>query len=128
VNDKDKKNIVDIAKRLSKMNFKLFATKGTYDVLKKDGIKVEMVHKISDGSDDIVNLIKNGELKLIINTPSADEWSQSDVKFMRSLAVKYGIPCITTIQGAYAAVNGMEAVSKEKNLKVKSIQFYHKGV
>jgi carbamoyl-phosphate synthase large subunit len=86
-------------------------------------LKVQLVGKISECDNRILDLIKKGDLKLIINTPSGPR-GQSDMKPIRSLAVLHGIPCITTIQGAQAAVNGMEAVSKG-SLKVKSIQEYH---
>jgi carbamoyl-phosphate synthase large subunit len=124
VKNSDKRDIVFIAKKLSDMNFQLIATQGTYKALSSNNMKVQLVGKISEGDNRVLDLIKKGELKLIINTPSGPR-GQSDMKPIRSLAVLHGIPCITTVQGAQAAVNGMEAVSKG-SLKVKSIQEYHK--
>lgn len=124
VKNSDKRDIVFIAKKLSDMNFQLIATQGTYKALSSNNMKVQLVGKISEGDNRILDLIKKGELKLIINTPSGSR-GQSDMKPIRSLAVLHGVPCITTVQGAQAAVNGMEAVSKG-SLKVKSIQEYHK--
>jgi len=69
-----------------------------------------------------LELIKKGKIKLIINTPSGQR-GQSDMKSIRSLAVMYGVPCITTVQGAQAAVNGIESVLRGE-LEVKSIQEY----
>lgn len=122
VKNGDKRDMVFIAKKLSDMNFKLIATKGTYKVLSSNNIKVQMVGKINEGDASILDLIKKGRLKLIINTTSGQS-GQSDMKLIRNSAVMHGIPCITTIQGAQAAVNGMEAVVKGR-LEVKSIQAY----
>ncbi|MCK9572675.1 MAG: carbamoyl-phosphate synthase large subunit, partial [Candidatus Omnitrophica bacterium] len=124
VKNSDKRDIVFIAKKLSDMNFQLIATKGTYKALVSNNIKVRLAGKISEGDNQILELIKKGELKLIINTPSGPR-GQSDMKPIRGLAVTYGLPCITTIQGAQAAVNGIESI-KKGSLKVKSIQEYHK--
>jgi len=123
VKNSDKRDIVFIAKKLSDMDFELIATRGTAKALSSNNIQVEPAGKINEGDSRILDLIKKGELKLVINTPSGSR-GQSDMKPIRSLAVLYGVPCITTIQGAQAAVNGMEAVLKG-SLEVKSIQEYH---
>jgi len=122
VRNNDKRNIVFIAKKLEDMSFSIMATKGTAKVLRSNNIDAEVVGKIKEGSKKILTLIKKGELKLIINTPSGKK-GQSDMKSIRSLAVLNGVPCITTIQGAQAAVNGIESV-REKDFLVKSIQEY----
>ena len=125
VKNSDKRDIVFIAKKLSDMNFELIATKGTYKALTSNNIKVKLAGKINEGDIRVLDLIKKGELKLVINTPSGPR-GQSDMKPIRSLAVSYGVPCITTIQGAQAAVNGIEAIYSG-SIQVKSIQEYHKG-
>ncbi|MBD3245404.1 MAG: carbamoyl-phosphate synthase large subunit [Candidatus Omnitrophica bacterium] len=109
VKNADKRNIVFIAKKLHDFGFELVATRGTAKVLKSNNIPSTIVGKIAEGSEEIPTLIKSGELKLIINTPSGVR-GQSDMKPIRSLAVRCGVPSITTIQGAQAAVNGMEAI------------------
>jgi len=123
VKNADKRDMVFIAKRLSDMNFELLATKGTYKALRSNNIKVRLVGKINEGDTHILDLIKRGELKLVINTPSGQS-GQSDMKLIRSSAVMHGVPCITTLQGAQAAVNGIEAISKG-SLQVRSIQEYN---
>ena len=125
VKNSDKRDIVFIAKKLSDMKFKLIATKGTYKALTSNNIKVQLVGKISEGDARVLEQIKKGEIKLVINTPSGSR-GQSDMKPIRSSAVIYGVPCITTIQGAQAAANGIEAVLKG-SLELKSIQEYHKS-
>ena len=123
VRNDDKRYIVFIAKKLADMGFELVATKGTHKVLHSNNIKAEVVGKIAEGKRDILDLIRSGEIKLIINTPSGSR-GQSDMKPIRSLAVMHGVPCITTLQGAEAAVNGIEAVTKGE-LTVRSVQEYH---
>jgi len=125
VKNSDKRNIVFIAKKLYDMGFEIVATKGTHKVLSSNNIKAESVGKIGEGHDDILEKVKKNEIKLIINIPSG-KVGQSDMKPMRNLAVLHGIPCITTLQGAQAAVNGMEA-KRSGSFSVKSIQEYIKG-
>jgi carbamoyl-phosphate synthase large subunit len=125
VKDADKQDILVIAKRLAKLGFKLIATKGTYQAFLANGIKAQLVGKIAEGDTKILDLVKSGEIKLIINTPSGEK-GQLDSNPIRSVAVMQAVPCITTVQGAQAAVGGIEAVLKE-NLEVKSIQEYLKN-
>jgi len=124
VRNSDKRDIVFIAKKLSDMRFELLATRGTYKALISNNIKVKLAGKIGEGDSRILDLIKTQELKLIINTPSGRR-GNSDMKPIRNLAVTYGVPCITTIQGAQAAVNGIETVLKG-SLGVKAVQEYHR--
>jgi carbamoyl-phosphate synthase large subunit len=124
VKDDDKRDIVFIAKKLIDMRFKIIATAGTAKVLKSNNIESSVVLKVAQGSSDILDLIKHGEIGLIINTPSGAK-GQSDMREIRQLAVLNGISCITTIQGAQAAVNGMESVLSGK-LEVRPVQEYIK--
>ncbi|MFH1710673.1 MAG: ATP-grasp domain-containing protein, partial [bacterium] len=124
VKNSDKRDIVFIAKKLSDMDFDIIATKGTYKALSSNNIKARLVGKINEGDARVLDLIRKGELKLVINTPSG-QGGQSDMKPIRSLAVACGVPCITTIQGAQAAINGIEAILKG-DLQVKALQEYHK--
>ncbi len=122
VKNKDKRDIISIAKKLHHMGFEIIATKGTSEVLRSNNIKVKKVGKIGEGSTEIPELIKRGNIKLIVNTPSGPR-GRSDMRPIRSLAIMHGVPCITTIQGAQATVNGMESIL-EGDLSVKSIQEY----
>ncbi|MDP8266854.1 MAG: carbamoyl-phosphate synthase large subunit [Candidatus Aceula meridiana] len=124
VNDTDKRNIAFLAKKLSDMGFTIFSTKGTARALKANGVKVAIVDKVGDGKNNLLAMIKKNELRLIINTPSGER-SQSDMRSIRSAATVYDIPCITTLQGAWAAINGIET-SKEKGFVTKSLQDYYK--
>ncbi|MDD5618050.1 MAG: ATP-grasp domain-containing protein, partial [Candidatus Omnitrophica bacterium] len=124
VKNDDKRNVVFIAKKLYDMGFKIIATKGTLKVLHSNNIESEAVGKIGEGDKRVLDLIKNGKITLVINTPSGQK-GQFDMKPIRNFAVMQGIPCVTTIQGAQAVVNGME-LAMHSDLKVKCIQEYFK--
>ena len=110
------------AKKLFDLGFKIIATQGTHKVLKSNNIDADVVGKIGEGDNTILDLIRKGGLDLIINTPSGSG-GQGDMKPIRSQAVMHGVPSITTMQGAQAAVNGIESILKG-NFSVKSIQEY----
>lgn len=123
VRNKDRRSIIFIAKKLADLGFALLATTGTSKVLANNGLEVKNVLKIGEGRPNIADLIKNGEIDLIINTPSGKK-SHSDQLSLRSLAVMYNVPYITTISGASAAVNGIEFLQKGE-IEVKALQDYH---
>ncbi|MFH1762399.1 MAG: carbamoyl-phosphate synthase large subunit, partial [bacterium] len=123
VKNQDKRAIGFIAKRLADLGFKLISTAGTAKVLKKQGIEVEVVNKLGDGKPNILDKIKAGGISLLINTPGGKQTKLDEAK-IRSQAVMHGIPLITTISGATASVNGIEAY-KKKGFKVKALQDYH---
>ncbi len=123
VKNKDKRNVVFIAKILSDLGFKIYATRGTGKVLANNGIKVKFVHKVSEGRPHIVDMIKNGEINLIINTPSGRNPKMDEV-LIRSGAVQYKIPYTTTLSGAQAVVNAIESM-KNESLHVKALQDYY---
>lgn len=122
--DKDKKMVIQIARKLSELGFKIIATSGTGNILTYNDIRVSEVLKVREGRPNVIDLIKNGQIDLIINTPYG-KGPRSDGYYIRTAAVTKGIPCITTISGALAAVQGIEAVL-ESEFSVKCIQEYHK--
>jgi carbamoyl-phosphate synthase large subunit len=124
VKNKDKRNVVFIAKKLSDLGFKIFTTKGTGKILVNNGINVAFANKVSEGRPHIVDMIKNGELQFIINTPSGRNPMQDEVN-IRASAVQYKIPYTTTLSGAQAMVNAIEHI-KKGGLKVKALQDYYK--
>jgi len=123
VMNKDKRHVVFIAKKLLDLGFQIVATTGTAKVLAKNGIPVKRVHKVNEGRPHILDLIKNGEISLIINTPSGKK-PRADEVAIRSEAVTHDIPYCTTLSGASAAVNGIESLIR-KGISVQSIQEYH---
>jgi carbamoyl-phosphate synthase large subunit len=123
VADRDKAAIVPVAKKLAQLGFKLISTKGTAEVLSENGIEVEEVRKVHEGRPNVIDLIKNGQIDLVINTPMGSE-TRSDGYYIRTNAVLHGLPCITTIAGCLAAVQGIEAMKKGV-IDVVSLQEYH---
>lgn len=129
VKDEDKRSIVFIAKRLKEMGFSLVSTRGTAKVLKSNGVDVLAVDRYDQGKHNLLNLmtlIKNKEIVLIVNTPSGES-SQYDMRSIRAMAILQNIPCITTLQGAWAAVNGIDAC-QSKEFSVNSLQEYNSSV
>ena len=125
VMNKDKRSIVFLAKKLVDLGFEIVATKGTAKVLVNNGIPVQTVFKVGEGRPDIVDQIKNGEIHLVINTPSGKK-PKADEVAIRSQSVAHNIPCITTLSGAEAAVNAIESL--KRGMSVKSIQEYHRNI
>ncbi len=123
VNDFDKENVVGIARDLQNLGFKLIATTGTADVLRRRGVSVERVYKVNEGRPNVVDHIKNGLVAMIINTPLG-RGSYFDEPSIRTSATQHGVPCITTLSAAAAAVSGIRAL-KEQALSVMSLQEYH---
>ncbi len=123
VKDGDKPAALGIAQCLAQLGFSMKATKGTATFLQQHGITVQAVNKIQEGRPHIGDLIKNKELAMVINTVG-DKTSQEDSASIRTTAVFGGIPYFTTMQGAQAAVLGIEAM-KKTSLTVKSLQEYH---
>ncbi len=126
VTHKDKRSIIFIAKKLTDMGFKLYATEGTGKALLNSGIPVELVPKLHEGRPNLLDLIRDGKISLIINTPTGKGPKEDEGK-IRAVAVQFDIPCITTISGAQASITGMESLRK-KPLSVKTIQEYQAGL
>jgi carbamoyl-phosphate synthase large subunit len=123
VSVKDKDLIVDIASRLSGLGFKLISTKGTADILTKNDINTDMVLKIREGRPNVIDMIKNGEIDLIINTPEGSR-ARSDGYYMRTAAVLHNVPSITTLSAASALLQGIKEMQDSSEVSVKAIQEY----
>ncbi|MGL4670454.1 MAG: carbamoyl-phosphate synthase large subunit [Methanobacteriaceae archaeon] len=119
VKDADKSKIVEIAKKADELGFELVATPGT---ARATDVDMKEVRKVSQGSPNIRDDIVNGDIDLIINTPSGKQ-SADDGYHIRRLAIELGIPYVTTIAGAKAALNAIEAIQNGE-LKVKSLNEY----
>jgi carbamoyl-phosphate synthase large subunit len=111
VNDHDKRFLPALAKDLTAAGLSLIATRGTAAALRSLGIEAESVYKVNEGRPNIVDLVKTGKVNLIINTPLGRE-SFYDEKSIRRAAVRYMMPCITTISAAVAAARGIRAMSE----------------
>jgi len=123
VKDKDKTKIVSVAKKLAEFGFKIYATENTAKYLREHGIEAEVALKVSQGRPNIVDMVINGQIHLIINTPSGGRGKTEGFEIRRA-AIEYGVPYVTTIPGAIAVVKAIEAIKSGK-LSVKSLQEYH---
>jgi carbamoyl-phosphate synthase large subunit len=123
VNNRDKRGIVPVARDLGEKGFRIIATAGTAEILSENGIRVSEVLKVREGRPNIVDLIKSGEIDLVINTPWG-KGPRTDGYYIRTAAAARGIPCITTVSAAAAAVQGIKAMI-EGDLSVRALQDYH---
>ncbi len=126
VKNKDKRGVIFLAKKLWDLGFRIVATRGTAKVLSNNGIPVEIVQKVGEGRPNIVDMIKNREIHLVINTPSGGK-AQKESSVIRKEAIIRDIPCVTTLSGAEATVYAIERLKVGK-MTIRSIQEYHKEV
>jgi carbamoyl-phosphate synthase large subunit len=126
VANRDKRAIVFPVKRLADLGFEVIATRGTAGLLARSGIEVSCVAKVSEGHPNAADLIARGHVDLVINTPFGRE-PRSDGWAIRTAAVSAGVPCVTTLPGAFAAVQGIEALHRDGE-EPRSLQEYHSGV
>ena len=122
--DRDKRAMIFPVLRLAALGFEVLATAGTAEVLRRHGLAVTEVRKHYEGGETIIDVIMAGNVDMIINTPYGNSGPRIDGYEIRSAAVAKGIPCITTVQGAAAAVQGIEAM-KAGGIGVRSLQEAH---
>jgi carbamoyl-phosphate synthase large subunit len=120
VSERHKDRVGELSQRLHKMGFKLLATAGTARRLSEANIPVETVKKLAEGHPNLIDHLKNEQVALILNTPNG-KGARTDEGRIRATAVQNGVPCITTIQAAEAAVKAMEAM-REEDFTVQSLQ------
>ena len=120
VRDEDKENILLLCQVIEKIDFKIYATKGTAEFLKKFSISVQIIKKVNEGSPHIVDFIEKNKIHLIINTTSGAK-SIADSLSIRRTALSKKIPYFTTISAAKIAITGLNIVNNSE-ISVKSIQ------
>jgi carbamoyl-phosphate synthase large subunit len=123
VANRDKRGILLPARRLAEFGFRILATDGTAAVLSRAGIPATRVAKRSEGSPNAAELVESGQIDLVVNTPFGRE-PRTDGYFIRTSAARAGVPCITTMQGVLAAVQGIEALRSGPSFPL-SLQEYH---
>jgi carbamoyl-phosphate synthase large subunit len=123
VKDRDKRAIIMIARGLIDLGFTIVATHGTNKVLERNGVVARHLFKVGEGRPTVVDLIKNNEIQLVINTPSGKR-PKADEVAIRTAALQYNIPIVTTIPGAWATVEGIAALIKGE-IGIRSLQEYH---
>jgi carbamoyl-phosphate synthase large subunit len=109
VNDRDKPNLLPAARGLAELGFRLVATAGTAAFLREQGLACEHVYKVLEGRPNAVDLMKNEEIQLVINTPLGHA-SYFDEKAIRTTATQRGVPLVTTLSGAHAVVEAIRSL------------------
>ncbi len=128
VSRKDKPEVVEIAKIFEECNFHIVATGTTYELLVKEGVKCDRINKMQEGRPNIVDEIMNGNIQLIVNTPTAREEKIFDDSYIRKNAIKAKIPYMTTMAAARATAEGIKTVIKEGEIGVMSLQEIHESI
>ncbi|HQU92190.1 MAG TPA: carbamoyl-phosphate synthase large subunit [Pyrinomonadaceae bacterium] len=126
VTNADKGQAVILARRLNKLGFDLVATYGTATRLHEVGLECESVFKVNEGRPNIADLIRQGDIALIINTPLG-KVSHFDEKAIRKAALQFNVPCVTTITGAEALVEAIAAKTSQEQIAVRSLQEIHQN-
>ena len=126
LNSKEMPTVLNLATQFRELGFSIKATRGTHDFLAGHGVESEVINKQHEGRPNIIDGIKNGEIQLVINTPSG-KLSKYDDSYIRKTAIKYKVTYITTLAAAAAAVRGIEAYQKQRPV-VKSLQDYHADI
>ncbi len=124
VSDKDKQELLPVARRLKELGFHVYATESTCQFLQENGVETEYIKKVHEGRPNIVDAIKNKQINLIINTPIGREGKHDD-SYIRMMAIQHKVPYITTAAAAGATVDGIEASMRGESQPV-SIQEYHR--
>ncbi len=118
-----KDEVIPIARKLRSLGLALYGTSGTVDYLSQAGVDANLIRKVQEGSPNVIDLLRKGEIRLIINTPSDKQSRQDHYQIMRA-AVDYGVPYITTVQAARAAALAIEAIKKER-ITIEPLAHYH---
>ena len=127
VNKKDKDEVIEVAKIFDECGFKIIATDGTSKVLTEAGVNNTRVNKIYEGQPNINDMIINGDIQLIVNSPVGKASAQDD-SYLRKAAIKAKVPYVTTIAAAKASAEGIRYVKNNPEAAVKSLQQYHSEI
>ena len=127
VNRKDKAELPEVAKSFHEAGFKIIATGSTYDTIVAEGIPAEKIKKLSEGRPNTLDIITNGKVDLIINSPVGKE-SVSDDSYLRKAAIKGRIPYMTTMAAAKATAEGIKCIKAHGSSEVKSLQELHSEI
>ncbi|GIK66367.1 MAG: carbamoyl-phosphate synthase (glutamine-hydrolyzing) [Chloroflexota bacterium] len=126
LNDFDKSAGLKLARDLHRMGFSILATKGTAAFFERAGVPVKAINKVTEGSPHAADFIQAGEIDLVINTPLGST-AHSDGALIRTTAIRYGVPLMTTLSAAQAAVQGIRAL-RDKSLKSRSLQEHYRSL
>ncbi len=125
--DRDKCDLIEVAQAFADNGFKILATGGTYDMIVDAGIEATKVKKLYEGRPNIADMITNGDIDLIINTPAGKTSVHND-SYIRKEAIKHRVPYITTMAAAKASAEGIKAAKNNTHLGVKALQDFHADI
>ena len=128
VRDQDKPRAVEVARGLNELGFKIVATRGTAAAIEAAGLPVQVVNKVTEGRPHIVDMVKNGEIDLVINTVEERRNAIADSRTIRTQALAARVTYFTTIAGARAAVEGLQYIRNGAGLQVYSVQALTAGI
>jgi len=123
VTDEQKEELLPIARKLRELGLSLYGTSGTVEFLTQNGVETNLVRKVQEGSPNVIDIMRSGGIRLIINTPADKASRQDHIQIMRA-AVDYGIPYITTLQAARAAAMAIDAIKREE-ITLEPLGHYH---
>jgi len=126
VSETDRPAVLEVARQFHQLGFNILATVGTQKFLAENDIPATQVLKLHEGRPNIVDIIKNKEIHLVVNTPGG-KLSKFDDSYIRKAAIKYKVPYITTLAGALAAARGIAAAHRQQH-QIRSLQSYHAGI
>ncbi len=124
VSDRDKPEVEEVARQFTKAGFRIIASKNTCKLIREYGMEAKMVHKLHEGRPDMLDLITNGKIDLIINTPIGQQ-EKTDDSYLRKAAIKKKVPYMTTMAAAKATVSGILYLKGHESSEVKSLQSLH---
>ncbi len=127
VSDRDKPEVVGVARQFIKAGFHVIASQNTCKLLRESGIEAEMVHKLNEGRPNMLDLITNGKVDLIVNTPIGQQ-EKTDDSYLRKAAIKKKVPYMTTMAAASATVSGILYLKSHQSGGVKSLQSLHEEI
>ena len=127
VSDRDKPEVVGLAKDFAKAGFHIIASKHTCKLIQEAGIEAEMTNKLKEGRPNMLDLITNGKIDLIINTPVGQERKEDD-SYLRKAAIKKKVPYMTTTAAAKATISGILSLKKHGSSEVQPLQKLHGGI
>ena len=125
IRDKDKDEMLEVAREMTAAGLKMIGTRGTAEFMEKNGVSMDIVLKVHEGTPNVIDRVRKNEVSLIINTPTEKTKARRDGSRIRRSAVDYGVPYITTLQSAKISGKAITA-AKEKEMTFKSIQEYNK--
>ena len=125
VSNKDKDELPELAHALKDAGFDIYATEGSAELIEAEGIAVDRVKKLHEGRPNLVDLITNGEMDLVINTPAATGESAEDDSYIRKTAIKAHTPYFTTMAAALASAKGIKTVETSEEGSIASLQEIH---